>query len=42
VRHCAETRFSADAMARHYCQLYSGLLRTAPPRPDLNPEETAA
>jgi glycosyltransferase involved in cell wall biosynthesis len=42
VRHCAETRFSADAMARQYYQLYSGLLRSLPLRAGLGPEETAA
>jgi glycosyltransferase involved in cell wall biosynthesis len=42
VRHCAETRFSADVMARRYYRLYSGLLRSMPLRVGLNPEETAA
>jgi glycosyltransferase involved in cell wall biosynthesis len=44
VRHGAETRFSADAMARQYYRLYSGLLRRIPRplRAGLSPEETAA
>jgi glycosyltransferase involved in cell wall biosynthesis len=42
VRHCAETRFSADAMARQYYRLYSDLLRRMPLIAGLNPEETAA
>jgi glycosyltransferase involved in cell wall biosynthesis len=42
VRHCAETRFSADVMARQYYRIYSGLLRSVPLRAGLNPEETAA
>jgi glycosyltransferase involved in cell wall biosynthesis len=42
VRRCAETRFSADAMARQYYQLYSGMLRTLPPVVSLSPQETAA
>jgi glycosyltransferase involved in cell wall biosynthesis len=42
VRYCAETRFSADGMARQYSRLYSGLLRGLPLRTGLNPEETAA
>ena len=42
VRHCAETRFSADAMARQYYRLYSGLLSRLPRRAGLGPEETAA
>jgi glycosyltransferase involved in cell wall biosynthesis len=42
VRHCAETRFSADVMARQYYRVYSGLLRSVPIRAGLNTEETAA
>jgi glycosyltransferase involved in cell wall biosynthesis len=42
ARHCAETRFSADAMARQYYQLYFSLLNTYPMRSGLSPEETAA
>jgi glycosyltransferase involved in cell wall biosynthesis len=42
VRHCADTRFSADVMARQYYRIYSGLLRSIPLRAGLNPEETAA
>jgi glycosyltransferase involved in cell wall biosynthesis len=42
VRQCAETRFSADVMARQYYQLYCGLLRTTPPRVTVDSEETAA
>ena len=42
VRNCAETRFSADTMARQYYRLYSGLLRRTPLIKGLNPEETAA
>jgi glycosyltransferase involved in cell wall biosynthesis len=42
VRRCAETRFSADAMARQYYHVYCGLLRSIPLRAGLNPEETAA
>jgi glycosyltransferase involved in cell wall biosynthesis len=40
VHHCAETRFSADAMARQYCQLYVSLLNTE--SSGLHPEETVA
>ena len=39
---CAETRFSADTMARQYYRFYSGLLRRTPLIKGLNPEETAA
>jgi glycosyltransferase involved in cell wall biosynthesis len=42
VRYCAETRFSADVMARQYYRVYSGLLKSIPLRPRLDPEETAA
>jgi glycosyltransferase involved in cell wall biosynthesis len=42
VRHRAEMRFSAEAMARKYYRLYSSLLRRIPLRAALNPEETAA
>ena len=42
VRHCAETRFSADVMARQYYRVYSGLLKSIPLQPRLDPEETAA
>jgi glycosyltransferase involved in cell wall biosynthesis len=42
VRRCAETRFSADAMARHYYRLYSSLLRRVPLKAGSDPEETAA
>jgi glycosyltransferase involved in cell wall biosynthesis len=42
VHHCAETRFSADVMARQYYQLYFSLLNTYPMRSGLSPEETAA
>ncbi|MEA2258227.1 MAG: hypothetical protein QOJ51_1052, partial [Acidobacteriaceae bacterium] len=42
VRHCAEMRFSAEAMARKYYRLYSSLLRRMPLRAAMNPEETAA
>ena len=41
-RHCAETRFSVDTMARQYYRLYSGLLGRTPLIKGLNPEETAA
>jgi glycosyltransferase involved in cell wall biosynthesis len=40
VHHCAETRFSADAMARQYHQLYFSLLSTV--SSGLHPEETVA
>jgi glycosyltransferase involved in cell wall biosynthesis len=40
VHHCAETRFSADAMARQYHQLYFSLLNTV--SSGLHPEETVA
>jgi glycosyltransferase involved in cell wall biosynthesis len=42
VRHSAETRFSADAMAHHYYRLYSDLQKRIPQSAGLNPEETAA
>ena len=42
VRHCAETRFSSDAMARQYYRLYSELMRGLPQKTELKPEETAA
>jgi glycosyltransferase involved in cell wall biosynthesis len=42
VRHCAEKRFSADAMARKYFHLYSGLLGALPFRVGSTSEETAA
>jgi glycosyltransferase involved in cell wall biosynthesis len=42
VHHCAETRFSADAMARQYHQLYFNLLNTFPVSSGLHPEETVA
>ncbi len=42
VRRCAETRFSADAMARQYYRLYHSLLTRIPLRAGPNPEETAA
>lgn len=42
VRQSAETRFSADAMAHHYCRLYSDLKMRIPQGAGLNPEETAA
>jgi glycosyltransferase involved in cell wall biosynthesis len=41
VRHCAETRFSADEMARQYYRLYSGLLKRVPPQEGPNPGENA-
>jgi glycosyltransferase involved in cell wall biosynthesis len=42
VRHCAETRFSADVMARQYYHVYCDLLKSVPLRQTLDPEETAA
>ena len=42
VRHRAEMRFSADAMARRYLGLYFSLLSTMPPAARLDSEETAA
>jgi glycosyltransferase involved in cell wall biosynthesis len=42
IRRCAETRFSADAMARNYYELYSGLLGKLPLRSGFKPEESAA
>jgi glycosyltransferase involved in cell wall biosynthesis len=42
VRQCVETRFSADAMARQYYELFAGLLRKEPLIAGRNPEETAA
>jgi glycosyltransferase involved in cell wall biosynthesis len=42
VRQCAERRFSADAMARKYFDLYSELLGTVPLTVRSNPEESAA
>jgi glycosyltransferase involved in cell wall biosynthesis len=42
VRRCAERRFSADAMARNYLDLYSDLLGTVPLTVRSNHEESAA
>ena len=42
VRHCAESRFSADGMARRYYHLYSELLGKVPQTFGVASEETAA
>ena len=42
VRACAETRFSADAMARQYVSLYSSLLKKGWQETEQADEETAA
>jgi glycosyltransferase involved in cell wall biosynthesis len=42
VRRCAETRFSADAMAREYYRVYSELLGKVPLTVGSNPVESAA
>jgi glycosyltransferase involved in cell wall biosynthesis len=42
VRHCAETRFSAEVMARQYYELFAGLMRRVSLIAGPNPEETAA
>jgi glycosyltransferase involved in cell wall biosynthesis len=42
VRHSAEKRFSADAMAHHYYRLYSDLQKGIPQNAGLNPGGTAA